>query len=523
MRPKGALTALGIACAVVVGGAVLPGPAPEADDRVALRSVPASCVALRVHNPDGGLSTLTSVRLPDGATTRLRTLSHRVNAIGYSRRTNLAYGLASHGKAGAFQDGAHVVTLTSSGVLADLGPPRDLPEGKLMRATAGTVDGGLLRVRDGRALYNIDIDPDSPSYLGVVSQVRLWPSEFARTVDDFDLRPSDGLLYGVNTLPFLGRVVRINPRTGAVSHVLGPRLPGGHFGAVAVGPDNALYAATNSQAGRSRLFRVGFRETSTVTPVAVWPSVSSSDMTGCAGEITPPSTPGVPGVSPPVQPSVTPSSNPVSTPSFPSTPMLPVIKPPVMNVPPLPIVKPPKPPKPPWWPCPPGSWLPHPPRPPWIWPPWLCPKPPKPPVPPKPSVPKPPVTTTSPAPKPPVTTTPPPPRPPVPPAPPPPPVPRPPTVPVPPRATTRPVPIPAPPPAPVPNEVPTVVPPPPPPPPTQVVPVTERPRFDPPPRREQRAATSSRDATEKKRRWSLALLVMVIGAGAAMASRGRHR
>ncbi|WP_436494445.1 DUF6923 family protein [Actinokineospora sp. HUAS TT18] len=265
-----------------------------------------TCVFLRVHNiGDTGLSVLTRVRLSDGTIDRVGALGYRVDAIGHVPGSAVAYGLASRGLTGPFHDGAHVLAFDGSGSTRDLGPVRgDVPWDGLVDAKAGAVVGDTLVVRDARSLYSIDIDPRRPTYLSVVRTVELRPAELARTVDDFGVR--DGMLYGVSTYAaYFGQVVRIDPVSGAVTQVPGPRLPGGRaYGAALIGPDGALYAAGNRTAQRSRLYRVELRADAEVREVAAWPAVDSADATGCM-------TPG-PQPSPPTSGSVTQTRPPAS-------------------------------------------------------------------------------------------------------------------------------------------------------------------------------------------------------------------
>ncbi|SDI45195.1 hypothetical protein SAMN05192558_104404 [Actinokineospora alba] len=494
-----------VACTVGAAGAMAttgPGAAAPAQ---------AGCVFLRVHSVGGlGLSVLTKVRLSDGALDRVGVLGYRVDALGHAPGSPLSYGLASRSLTGPFADGAHVITVDARGAVRDLGPVRgpDLPKDRLTGATAGTIHQGDLLVRDGHYLYAIELDPNSPRYLGLTRTTELRPYELARTVDDFDTR--DGMLYGVSAhVAYYGKVVRIDPVTGRVTYALGHKLPAGRpYGAALIGPDGALYAAANRIAGRSRFYRVDlYTPHASVRPIAVWPAVDAADATGCVANAPAPppvggptatnTRPPAPGAGP-TQTNTRPPAPGVGPPQTNTRPPAPGVGPPQTNTrPPAPGVGPPgtntRPPAPgaapsqtntrphePGVAVPEGNVLPpmseisgsvgitlFPPAPGANGPTATNTRPPAPPVvlPPLPPAPSPTAPPTTPIPPPP------------------------------PQAVASPPPAP---------------------------PATKRPKFrasEPPP---PVAMDTRGDKTEKKRRWGVAVLVLVLGAGAA-ASRVRHR
>ncbi|MGX7827183.1 DUF6923 family protein [Actinokineospora sp. 24-640] len=376
------LLAAGLAAIGLVAGGVL---VLGDGSGTAASAPPPGCPVLRVSALGHGVSTVYRVDLGTGGMTRLRTLDRRVDAIGYHRGQGVAYGLAGRGSPGAHHDRARVVRLAANGTLTDLGPVRGRED--LSGASAGAVAGDLLYVREGRELHGVDVNPASAKFLTVVRSVRLWPSELAHTVDDFDYRPADGLLYGVNTLvPFQGRVTRIDPRTGRVGHANVPKLPGGRtYGSVAFGPDGALYAASNrthhhpwhdhGTPSRSRLIRVALAPGAVPVEIAAWPVANHTDMTGCLPVPPPPTT-----TPPPPPPSTTvpppPPAPPTPPPPAPEPPEPPAVVPPVVppavppavppvvppTVPPVvpPVVPPAVPPGPPALPPPPPVQQPNP-------------------------------------------------------------------------------------------------------------------------------------------------------------------
>ncbi|TVS99895.1 serine protease, partial [Amycolatopsis bartoniae] len=238
-----------------------------------------SCVAMRVRD-DGGPSTVDRTEYPAVATTKLGRVPYRLNALGYLRSRDLAYGVTPDG---------HVVTIDRRGRTADLGEP----DGRtLAGATAGTISGKVWYVKRGALLSLVDIEPGSVS---VRSSVVLRPALLAARVDDFVL--VDGLLYGVASE---GEVVTIDPDSGEVRTLPGKELPpASAYGSVVGGPDGALYTTANGVLGRSREYRVvvsGGAVTG-VSLLASGPAVSGSDAAGCLAPLpTPPPPPPPPPV-----------------------------------------------------------------------------------------------------------------------------------------------------------------------------------------------------------------------------------
>ncbi|UVS77400.1 DUF6923 family protein [Actinokineospora sp. UTMC 2448] len=328
------LAALGLAVAGLVGAGVL---AVGSGAGEAAPAAYPTCSVLRVAATGAGSSTLYEVDLASGAMSRVRALDRRVDAIGYHKGQGLVYGVS----------GSHVVSLTREGTLRDLGR---VPQ--VHGASGGAVLGDLLVVRVGRHLRSVSIDPDSPRFLTVVASVRLWPAALPRTVDDFDAR--GGLLYGVSThTRYYGHVVTIDPRSGRVKHVHTRRLPGGWtYGSAALGPDGALFAASNRThawtggPARSRLIRVEPRRGAVPVEIAAWPVATHTDMTGCLAPRPPdpPTTTTPPPTTPPPTTTTPPPSSPPATTSPGPTPPAPTSVPgaPPTTTPPqaLPVLPP---------------------------------------------------------------------------------------------------------------------------------------------------------------------------------------
>ncbi|MFI9010827.1 hypothetical protein ACIGNX_26675 [Actinosynnema sp. NPDC053489] len=239
------------------------------------------CTVIQVEAGAHGPSTVFEVRLPSGEATSVNALDVRLNAIGYSARQDLVYGLDDDGRLVALDRRGRVV-----------GQPTR-PSHLLRQATAGAVVGERLVVRAGPRLESIDIDPASPTFGQVVQETWLSPLE-GMTVDDFDLNPADGLLYGVATHQHNGIVVSIDPRTGRTRAVPGVgQLPGGtSYGAVTVARDGSLYATNNRQRdGRSSLWRVALDGSGVVTEISSGPPRHTIDATGCLPAPPPTTTP----------------------------------------------------------------------------------------------------------------------------------------------------------------------------------------------------------------------------------------
>lgn len=281
-----------------------------------------TCAALQVEAGDGdGPSTLLRVDLATGAATTIATLDQRLNAMGYSAAQDLAYAISSTGR---------IVGVDRGGTTRDLGP---VPRWEMKHAVAGAVSGDRFHVRSSGAVYTVDINPASPHYLGVLGVRWLWPMPFGVSVDDFDVNPADGLLYGISTHPWgHAEVVTLDPGSGQVRK-LHPSidLPGGAgYGAAVFGPDGALYATNNNEHGRSVLYRITLD--GTVTELANRPAAREIDAAACLAAppvTTPPPSPGPPEPEPRV------------VPPPPAAPPPPVVPAPAVVPPPAPGVAPP--------------------------------------------------------------------------------------------------------------------------------------------------------------------------------------
>ncbi|XVS66654.1 hypothetical protein ACQPYE_11510 [Actinosynnema sp. CA-299493] len=258
------------------------------------------CTVIQVEAGAHGPSTVFRVRLPSGETTALNALDVRLNAIGFSAGQNLVYGLDDRGRLIALDRTGRVV-----------GEPTP-PSSSLRLATAGVVVDERLVVRTGSWLRSVDIDPGSPTFGHVLHEVLLWPWKGV-TVDDFDVNPDDGLLYGVATYEHgHGVVVTIDPRTGKTKPVPGAgKLPGGSgYGAVTLAPDGALYATNNSHGGRSTLWRVALDGSGVVTEISSRTALHTIDSSGCLTTIPIPTT----TTTPPTTTTTTPPTTTTTTP-----------------------------------------------------------------------------------------------------------------------------------------------------------------------------------------------------------------
>lgn len=313
----------------VSSGGLIPSPAQAAS----------VCTAYQVRaTGHGGLSTLLRVTLPTGLPNRApQPLGLAVNSIGYAQAQGLVYGIASRDRSGKFRDGGHVVRIDLNGTVNDLGPVRrtgavPVPWSGLIDSYAGTVVGNRLYVREWDKLYAIDIDPRSPSFLGLVHAVRLDWHWLSDDLDDFAHNPADGKLYGIsNTGHGHGTLVKVDPGNGKVTKVKVLKgLPGSStYGAVVLDPaDNGLWVLNNDYRRASRLYRIQLGD-NTITEVNTGPALTSTDGAGCLKSTPPPATTTPPPVTttPVPPPAVIPPPPPPRT-TTPATRPAPVIPPP---------------------------------------------------------------------------------------------------------------------------------------------------------------------------------------------------
>ncbi|MBW4717059.1 DUF6923 family protein [Saccharothrix obliqua] len=269
------------------------------------------CSTIQVEAGQPGPSEVLAVKLPSGERASLGALDERINAIGYSAPQDKVYGVGADGR---------VVVLDSSGKRLDV---VSHPSVLLRHGTAGAVVGERLLVRVGHLLLAVDVDPASGRYLEIVDKTALWSHGESIAVDDFDVNPADGLLYGVATSGHgHAHVVSIDPGSGRVRRVADAgRLPGGStYGAAVFGRDGALYATNNDVDGRSVLYRVALDGSGGVAEVSVGARLHTSDAAGCLSV-------------PPVPPDPTTPPTPDPPTSEPPTPRPPTSEPPAPEPP----------------------------------------------------------------------------------------------------------------------------------------------------------------------------------------------
>ncbi|MER7012429.1 hypothetical protein ABT324_13505 [Saccharopolyspora sp. NPDC000359] len=260
------------------------------------------CSVLQVRNR-GGLSTLHRVDFPAADSTRLGAPGYRLNALGYSAAQHLVYGMASRGPSGPFPDGGHAVVVTPDGSIRDLGPVR---AGALRAPSAGAVSGNRWYLAEDGYLHVVDVEPGSRTYLAVLSTVRIEGLGWPVSLDDFDVDPVDGQLYGISATRSGGAALVRLGHDGRVAEVTGvPGLPPLSYGSVVIAPDRALHVTANESGVVHRIGRGGsVRWLATVLPM------SSSDAAGCLVAAPPP-----PSVTAPPPFTSPPSRQPVPPPS----------------------------------------------------------------------------------------------------------------------------------------------------------------------------------------------------------------
>jgi hypothetical protein len=256
------------------------------------------------------LSRLARVELPSGETTELGRLDYQVNAMGYSRDQDLAYGIAERNQNGWLGRRPHLVTVDRRGTVADLGPVRE-GAGGIAEPTAGAIAGSRLYLRDEHRLFTLDIAPGSSTYKKVLRVVRPSPVWLTMSVDDF--AASNGLLYGVSTFGSVAKLVSIDPQSGKAKVVAEvPGAPAGDsYSSVVMTDSRSVVAIHTGYGQRTRAFRIGFDGSS--DELASWGSASGSDAAGCLEQAPPPLPP--PSPTPPPPPTTPPPPRPTHKPA----------------------------------------------------------------------------------------------------------------------------------------------------------------------------------------------------------------
>ncbi|WP_156753264.1 DUF6923 family protein [Actinokineospora pegani] len=314
MRRTSAFLAAVSAAAVLTGTTLLTSePAAPAEVAVAAPT-PADCVFYRVHSNGHDLSTLVSVDLATGETARLRTLGQRVDALAYAR--GRLHAVAASGIEGIYVPPRLVTLDTAGNVVASKPITGTLLAGWFARG--GAVVGDRFVIIAATKLFGINLDT------GVVETMVPLSSPLAGLlVDDLAYRPADGMLYGATSLPAgPGKLVRINPRTGAVSWAgMGDLPPSPSYGSIVLGTDDALYPISNSTNRAAHVYRVpvaaGARPTD--TGITLNPS-SSTDASECVPHAAPPPPTSPPTPSPTTPPAPTSEPEPAPVPAPPDAP-----------------------------------------------------------------------------------------------------------------------------------------------------------------------------------------------------------
>ncbi len=188
-------------------------------------------------------------------------LSKTVNAMGFLSGQEILIGLS----------GNRVVTIDAQGSITDRGAA---PSGTA-NARAAAVSGSRWLVLSDGVLVAVD-----PSSLAVTSRVHL--SAFV-DVDDFDVNPGDGKLYGLATGLLQTHLVRIDPATGQVAFLFSfgllPLLD--RYGSVAIDMRGTMHALHN---GSGRMFHVPLNNPSRFSVTNLGLSSGTSDAAGCPVE-----------------------------------------------------------------------------------------------------------------------------------------------------------------------------------------------------------------------------------------------
>ncbi|MFB6719062.1 hypothetical protein ACFCV3_02835 [Kribbella sp. NPDC056345] len=259
------------------------------------------------------MSRLVRVDLPGGTSTDLGRLDYQIQAAGYSTRQELVYGVATRDNHGWLLHRPRLLKISSRGTVTDLGEVRR-GIGGLADPVGGAVSGTKFYVRDVHRLFTIDIDPGSPTYRKVVSDVRLKPVSLGLSMDDFGASPVSGKLYGISTAGGTAKLVSLDPASGSVRTVASvPGIPRYHsYSSVVVGA-SGVYAVHTGHGRPSRAFRIGFDGSS--REIASWQPVAFSEAAGCLPRVAPPPTTPTPTPRPPTP---RPTPRPTLTPTPPA-------------------------------------------------------------------------------------------------------------------------------------------------------------------------------------------------------------
>ncbi|WP_162907895.1 DUF6923 family protein [Allorhizocola rhizosphaerae] len=184
-----------------------------------------------------------------------------LNAAGYVPGADVLIGLS----------GGRVVNVDRAGTVTDRGAA---PAG-LAGANAATVSGGRWLVRAGGELVAVDT-----SSLAVVRRVGLSAHI---DVDDWDVNPADGKLYGLATGLLQTSLVRVDPASGEVARVFSfGLLPlTDSYGAVAVDMHGTLHALHN---GTGRMYHMPLSNPARFTVTNPGLHSGTSDAAGCPVE-----------------------------------------------------------------------------------------------------------------------------------------------------------------------------------------------------------------------------------------------
>lgn len=183
---------------------------------------------------------------------------NNVNAIGYNLLDNYIYG---------YDQTVHrIVRVDNAGNLMQISPnPTGLPSNDFNVGTFD-LDGHLfLFVNATSRFYTVDLNQESATFMklvdptnGYIEQTSNFGTALSTSlnVSDWAYNPTDGFLYGVESVGNTSRVDRVNPATGTVTNltttapVLNPA--GRSWGAVAMDASGQLFAIYN---GNGNVYR----------------------------------------------------------------------------------------------------------------------------------------------------------------------------------------------------------------------------------------------------------------------------
>ncbi len=204
--------------------------------------------------------------------------SGKINGVGYNMLDGLIYGYENTNKNGYIAiTSVNANTSPSTYTTYFVGPIPGLPTGTGFYV--GDVGNGDLYLRSGGAdvMYIIDVDPDSPTYLGNVRS-RSISGDGGATYTDMVYLPSDNMIYALDNKT--GDLHQINPTTGVTTNIYAGSVPKATYGAQYLDVNGFMYASDNASGDIYRVSLTGNPDYEGVL-WAIGPASSQNDGSRC--------------------------------------------------------------------------------------------------------------------------------------------------------------------------------------------------------------------------------------------------